>query len=170
MVRLYKRGIAGLEYWEAWADAAGTLLVHRGRVGERGTAESLAPCAVDPGERLAALVASRRRLGFREPEMCELGLVLVQWPTDRPSVLRPTAEAWMCEVLGWTGLGGYVGFDDSSGLTIMGESVDPELAADVLSAGLEGSELPDDAVIAVCADEDVILWPPDRRGEPFDAP
>ena len=73
-------------------------------------------------------------------------------------------------VLRWTGLGDYVGFDDSGDLTIMGEAIDPELAADVLSRELEDSGLPADAVIAVSATEDVIHWPPTRRGEIFDGP
>jgi hypothetical protein len=52
----------------------------------------------------------------------------------------------------------------------MGEAIDPELAADVLSRELETSGLPADAVIAVSAAEDVIHWPPARRGEIFDGP
>jgi hypothetical protein len=97
-----------------------------------------------------------------------MGLVLVHWPAA--PALRPRAEAWMRDVLGWRGLGAYVGFEDSAGLTLMGEAVDPELAVDVLSAELGCSGLPEDAVIAVSADEDVIHWPPARRGERFDGP
>ena len=144
--------------------------MHRGPAGERGVAERVPPCFVGPEERLAALAERERRHGFREPDPHEMGLVLVHWPAVPAPALRVHAEAWMRDLLGWRGLGAYVGFEDSAGLTIMGEAVDPELAVDVLSAELARSGLPEDAVIAVSADEDVIHWPPARRGEPFDGP
>jgi hypothetical protein len=168
MVRLYRRRSAGWEYWECWPEPAGGLFVHRGVAGERGIAERVPPCAVDAQERLAALVERERRRGFREPDPHQMGLVLVHWPGRAPALRR--AEAWMHDVLGWTGLGAYVGFEGTAGLTIMGEAVDPERAVDVLSADLGRSGLPADAVIAVSADEDVIHWPPARRGERFDGP
>ena len=119
----------------------------------------------------SALTARQRRRGYREIDSCELGIVLVQWPDELAlGELHGRAIAWLKEVLAWTGLGDYVGFDDSAGLTLMGEAVDPELAADVLSRELETSDLPTDALIAVSALEDVIHWPPARRGERFDAP
>ena len=171
MVRLYRRRIAKVEYWEAWSDAPGELLVHRGRAGERGVAERIAVAVGGADERLAALIERQRRRGFREAEACALGLVLVQWPGERAHAhLHGRAAAWMRDALEWTGLGSYVGFDDSAGLTIMGESIDPERAAEVLSAELERAGLPADAVIAVSAAEDVIHWPPARRGEIFDGP
>ena len=97
--------------------------------------------------------------------------MLVQWPGERAyGAFHGRAIAWMRDVLAWTGLGDYVGFDDTDDLTLMGEAIDPELAADVLSAGLETSGLPTDALIAISAVEDVIHWPPARRGERFDGP
>ena len=171
MVRLYRRRSARIEYWEAWSDAPGQLLVHHGRAGERGIAQRFAVAVGDADERLAALTARQRGRGYREADPCELGLVLVQWPGERGhGVLLHHAIAWMTEVLSWTGLGDYVGFDDTEDLTIMGEAIDPELAADVLSGELETSGLPTDALIAVSATEDTILWPPSRRGERFDGP
>ena len=170
-MRLYRRRNARLDYWEAWADAPGGLLVHHGRAGSRGAAERISVAVGGAEERLAALAERQRRRGFREVDTCELGLVLVQWPGERAhGVLHRHAVAWMTEVLAWTGLGEYVGFDDTDDLTIMGETVDPELAADVLSAELETSSLPTDALIILSAIEDVILWPPTRRGERFDGP
>ena len=171
MVRLYRRRNAGWEYWEAWPERSGQVVVHRGRAGERGVAERIPASVLGAEERLAALVRQQLRRGFRAPDLCELGLVLVQWPGERAyGRLHGRAVAWMRDVLGWTGLGSYVGFDGSAGLTIMGESIDPELAAEVLSAELDASGLPATALIAVCAGEDVIHWPPARRGEPYDAP
>jgi hypothetical protein len=171
MVRLYRRRIATTEYWEAWSAAPGELLVHHGRAGERGIAQRIAVAVGGADERLLALAECQRRRGFREAEPCELGLVLVQWPAELAhGELHGCAIAWMKEVLRWTGLGDYVGFDDTAGLTLMGEAIDPELAADVLSRELESSSLPTEAVIAVSAAEDVIHWPPTRRGERFDAP
>jgi pantoate kinase len=171
MVRLYRRRIAKVEYWEAWSEAPGELLVHRGRAGERGVAERIAVGVGDDGERLTALAERQRRRGFREAAACELGLVLVQWPGERAyGELHRRAVAWMTEVLAWTGLGDYVGFDDGGDLTLMGEAIDPVLAADVLSRELETSGLPTSALIARSATEDVILWPPARRGERFDGP
>jgi hypothetical protein len=168
---LYRRRNAGWEYWEAWTERSGHLLVHRGRAGERGVAEHVPVSVLGADERLSALVRHQLRLGFRTPDLCELGLVLVQWPGERAcSHLHGRAGAWMHDVLGWTGLGSYVGFDGSAGLTIMGESIDPELAVEVLSAELDASGLPAAALIAVCAGKDVIHWPPARRGEPYDAP
>ena len=168
MVRLHRSTRDGLAYWEAWRDGAGQLVLHHGRAGERGHAERLpaGPCGAD--ERLAALVAGQRRRGYRELEHCEMRLVLVQWEYGSRALLR-RAQAWMHETLSWTGLGAYVGYDDSGALTIMGETADARLAVRVLAAGLPGSGLPEDAVIAVCADEDVIAWPPARVGEPLDA-
>ena len=96
-------------------------------------------------------------------------LVLVQWQSGSPALLR-RAQAWMDESLGWTGLGAYVGFEDTDALTIMGETVNAGLAVEVLAAGLPGSGLPEDAVIAVCTGDDVIAWPPARVGEPFQSP
>ena len=168
---LYRRRNAGWEYWEAWPERSGHLLVHRGRAGERGVAERIAVAVGGAEERLAALAARQRRRGFREAEVCELGLVLVQWPGERAhGALHRQAVAWMTDVLAWTGLGEYVGFDDTDDLTLMGEAIDPELAADVLSAELETSGLPTDALIVLSAIEDVIHWPPFRRGERFDGP
>jgi hypothetical protein len=169
MVRLYRSTRDGPAYWEAWRDRAGRLVVHHGRVGERGHAEHLpaGPCCAD--ERLAALVAGQRRRGYRELEHCEMRLVLVQWETGTRALLR-RAQVWVDEALGWTGLGAYVGYEHSGALTIMGETVHAGLAVRVLAAGLPDSGLPEDAVIAVCADEDVIAWPPARVGEALDAP
>ena len=134
-------------------------------------AQRIAVAVGGADERLLALTERQRRRGFREVDTCELGLVLVQWPGEPAhGVLLRHAIAWMTEVLGWTGLGDYVGFDDSGDLTIMGEAIDPELAAEVLSGELGASKLPPDAVIAVSAAEDTILWPPGRRGETFDGP
>ena len=42
MVRLYRRRIAKVEYWEAWSDAPANCSCHRGRAGERGVAERIA--------------------------------------------------------------------------------------------------------------------------------
>ena len=161
-----------MEYWEAWSEGSGQVVVHRGRAGERGAAERIAVTVGGAEERLDALLAERqRRRGFREAEACELGLVLVQWPGERAhGELHGRAVAWMKELLAWTGLGDYVGFDDTDDLTLMGEAIDPELAADVLSAELEASGLPTDALIVLSAVEDVIHWPPFRRGERFDGP
>ena len=160
-----------MEYWEAWSDAPGQLLVHHGRVGERGIAQRITVAIGDADERLAALAGRQRGRGYREVDTCELGLVLVQFP-DEPAhgELHDRAIAWMTEVLRWTGLGDYVGFDDSGDLTIMGEAIDAELAADVLSQELDTSGLPTEAVIAVSSTQDVIHWPPTRRGEIFDGP
>jgi predicted DNA-binding WGR domain protein len=168
MVRLYRRRIARIDYWEAWSELPGQILVHHGRVGERGVAQRIAVAVGTADERLAALAERQRRRGFREAEACELGLVLVQFPGH--GGLDRRAIAWMGEVLSWTGLGDYVGFDDSGDLTLMGEAIDAELAADVLSRELGTSGLPADAVIAVSAVEDTVLWPPSRRGERFDGP
>lgn len=170
MVRLYRRRKAGWEYWEAWPERPGQLLVHRGRAGDRGAAERITVSVLGAEERLAALARDQLRRGFRAPELCELGLVLVQWPGEQAYAHLHGRAAWMRDVLGWTGLGSYIGFDDSAGLTIMGESIDPELAAEVLSAELEPPGLPTDALIATCTGEDVIHWPPARRGERFDGP
>ena len=171
MVRLYRRRSARIEYWEAWSDPSGGLLVHHGRVGERGIAQRIEVAVGDADERLAALTSRERGRGYREADPCELGLVLVQWPGERAhGEFHGCAIAWMKEALAWTGLGDYVGFDDTAGLTLMGEAIDPELAADVLSRELETSGLPTDALIAVSAAEDTILWPPSRRGERFDGP
>jgi hypothetical protein len=171
MVKLYRRRIAKVEYWEAWSHAPGELFVHRGRAGERGVAERIAVSIGGADERLAAITERQRRRGFREAETCELGLVLVQWPGERAhGELHGRAVAWMKDVLTWTGLGDYVGFDDTGDLTLMGEAIDPELAADVLSRELESSGLPTDVLIVLSAVEDTILWPPARRGERFDGP
>jgi len=104
-------------------------------------------------ERLTALAARQRRRGFREAEACDLGLVLVQWPGERPhGELHGRAIAWMKEVLPWTGLGDYIGFDDTGDLTIMARRSTPS-SPPTLSAV-----------------EDTIHWPPARRGERFDGP
>ena len=171
MVRLYRRRIARVEYWEAWTGLPGELVVHRGRAGERGVAERIAVAVGDAEERLAVLADRQRRRGFRKAEACELGLVLVQWPGERAhGELHGRAIAWMKDVLAWTGLGDYIGFDDSGDLTIMGEAIDAELAAEVLADELETSGLPTEALIVLSAVEDTIHWPPARRGERFDGP
>jgi len=134
-------------------------------------AQRIAVAVGGADERLLALTEGQRRRGFREVDSCELGLVLVQFPEELAhGELHGRAIAWMKGVLRWTGLGDYVGFDDSGDLTIMGEAIDAELAADVLARELGTSGLPADAVIAVAAVEDTILWPPSRRGERFDGP
>ena len=140
MVRLYRSTRDGLAYWEAWRDGAGQLVLHHGRAGERGHAERLP----------AGPCGAQRESGSR-------------------ALLR-RAQAWMDEALSWTGLGAYVGYEHGGALAIMGESVHAGLAVRVLAAGLPGSGLPEDALIAVCAGEDVIAWPPARVGEALDAP
>ena len=128
-VRLHRRRIGKIEYWEAWTDAAGSLVVHRGRVGERGGRRA------DRGRRSAARTSACARspvpsavAASAEAEACELGLVLVQFPGERAyGRFHGRAIAWLRDVLGWTGLGEYIGFDDGGDLTLMGEAIDPEL-------------------------------------------
>jgi len=86
-------------------------------------AQRIAVAVGGADERLLALTEGQRRRGFREVDSCELGLVLVQFPEELAhGELHGRAIAWMKGVLRWTGLGDYVGFDDSGDLTIMGEA------------------------------------------------
>ena len=145
------------------------LVLHHGRAGERGHAERLPAGPCGAGERLAALAARQRRCGYRELEHCEMRLPC--------SSSGRAARALFCGAPGVDGRGAVLdgprrlrGYEHDGALTIMGESVHAGLAVRVLAAGLAGSVLPEDALIAVSAGEDVIAWPPARVGEALDAP
>jgi hypothetical protein len=79
MIKLYREGVDGVFYWEAWDDGSGTAVVHEGRVGDRGRSTEVHD--VDDFDTWVARAANAKRAeGFDDRAEEDLEIVAIQVP------------------------------------------------------------------------------------------
>jgi hypothetical protein len=172
MLKLYKRSRGGIRYWEAWTDG-GHLVVHEGKLGERGKAKVVIPkAAQSPAQCLREAAAKPRAEGYAAIPLGQQHQIVVQYrletwgsPVDLDKGHR--IEALFNECLGWTGNGMCDGNDIGGGtLNIFSIVVDAELGAATLVAELRKKRLLKGAVVAVReGDEYRVVHPARFKGE-----
>jgi hypothetical protein len=172
MLKLYKRGRGGVRYWEAWARGA-WVVVHEGKLGERGKVKHLEPQqGKTPDQVIAEAAEKPRAKGYAEIPREEQYQIVVQyrlktWGSVEDLDKAHEIEHLFNECLGWTGNGFCDGNDIGSGsLNIFSIVVDPQLAAQTMIVELQKHDLIDGAVIAARYGEEYrILHPPDFKGK-----
>jgi hypothetical protein len=111
MIQFYR----GKEYWQIW-DQNGTIVSHRGSVGQRGVLIELGPMPaeliIDGIQREANLAKNQ---GFMPIPIESLTKVLVhylfqKWPADEVASFAEVLKELIGDALGWTGNGVYDGF------------------------------------------------------------
>lgn len=173
MLKLYKRGRGVLRYWEAWK-VSWAVVVHEGRVGERGRTRFRFPDdGRTPEQCIRAEAAKPRAGGYAEVPLADHIQIVVQYrlttwggPHDLDKGRR--IEALFNECLGWTGNGRCDGNDVGSGtLNIFSVVVDAEIGAACLVAELRKHRLLRGAVVAVRMGDEYRVVYPTRRKQPF---
>jgi hypothetical protein len=174
VIKLYMREDGSISYWEAWAAGRGIVVLHWGKLGEKGKTRQL---RLGKGERSANVIAKHseqpRSEGFREiPEEDHAMLVVSYrtpgWGSVKDLDKREKVEAVLNECLGWTGNGHCDGGDIGSGtINAFSLVVDPHLAVAAVVPALRKAKLLDGAVIAYRRGEEEyrVVWPEDFTGE-----
>jgi hypothetical protein len=146
--KTYRKGDAGLEYWEAWTSDEG-VVEHRGLCGDAGTCRTLPPRR-SALETLAASKADAQSHGFKVISDARHQTVTVDLKaTDGEAwagllARRHALEDWLNEELGWTGLGHCDGGDVGDGsATAFCVVVNVKLAISTLKSRLPESPFPD---------------------------
>lgn len=155
MLKLYKRGRAGVRYWEAWT-IPGMVVVHTGKLGERGATKFLIP---DHGQTPALCLkqAARkpRAQGYAVIPASKQHQVVVRyrlktWGAPADLAKGHKLQALFNECLGWTGNGRCDGNDFGSGtLNVFSLVVDADLGAATLVKELRKNRLLKGAVVAI---------------------
>jgi predicted DNA-binding WGR domain protein len=168
MLKLYKRGRGGVRYWEAWAHGA-WIIVHEGKLGERGKVKHLFPEDGRTPEQVIAEAAQKpRQRGYAEIPMEQHHQVVVQyrlktWASAEDLEKGYNIEELFNECLGWTGNGCCDGNDIGSGtLNIFSDVVDPQIGAETIIATLRKHRLLKGAVVAVREDDEYRVAYPSR--------
>jgi hypothetical protein len=172
MLKLYKRGPAGILYWEAWTDA-GRVVIHGGRLGQRGKARyERPPKGTTLKQFIAGAAKERRAEGYQAIPIEDHHQVVVQyqlkgWGAAKDLDKATKIQSLFDECLGWTGNGHCDGNDIGSGsMNIFSDVVDPELGAKRLVAELRKHRLLDGAVVAIREGDDYRVVHPARfKGE-----
>jgi hypothetical protein len=172
MLKLYKRGKRGMRYWEAWAQVL-WVVIHQGKVGERGQVKHLEPVAgKSPEEVIAEAASLPRQKGYTEIPVEEHFQVVVQyrlktWGSAKDLKRSHKIEDLLNESLGWTGNGHCDGNDIGSGtMNIFSLAVDPKLATEMIVNTLREHSLLDEAVIAVREKDDYqVVYPAGFAGK-----
>ncbi len=172
MLKLYKRGRTGVRYWEAWK-IPGMVVVHEGKLGERGQTRYLIPDDDQTPEQLIQAVAQKPRAkGYAEIPIEDQYQVVVQyrlktWGSPEDLDKGHEVEALFNECLGWTGNGRCDGNDIGSGtLNIFSIVVDPDIAAATLVEALRTKRLLKGAVVvAQVGDEYLVHYPSRFKGK-----
>src|SRR5262249_34494343 len=116
MLKLYKRGRNGVRYWEAWS-LFGTVVVHEGKLGERGKERFRAPAEDQSAEQFIEEAARKPRAkGYVEIPRQERRQVVVQyrletWGTPEDLEKARQVENLLNGCLGWSGNGRCTGHD-----------------------------------------------------------
>ena len=172
MLKLYKQGRGGMRYWEAWARGV-WVVVHEGKLGERGKVRHLEPQeGKTPEQMIAKAAETPRSKGYSEIPMEEHYQVVVQyrletWGSSEDLAKAHKIEGLLNECLGWTGNGHCDGNDIGSGsMNIYSVVVDPQLAVETIITELREQGLLERAVVAVRYREEYrVLYPADFNGE-----
>jgi hypothetical protein len=172
MLKLYKRSRGVTRYWEAW-DHGVWVVVHEGRLGERGKSKLVKPRKDKTPEQAIAEAAEKPRAkGYAEIPNDEQFQVVVRYRLKTSGSVEDLdksheIEHRFNECLGWTGNGFCDGNDIGNGcLNIFSLVVDPQLAVRTMVAELRKLRLLRGAVIAARYGEEYrIIHPPDFKGE-----
>lgn len=171
MLKLYKCGRTGVRYWEAWK-VTGMVIVHEGKLGDRGKTKYLIPKdGQTPARCIAEAAAKPRAKGYAPVSIKDQHQVVVQyrlktWGSPADLDKGHKIEALFNECLGWTGNGCCDGTDIGSGtLNIFSIVVDAELGAATLVEELRKHRLLKGAVVAAREDEEYrVVYPARYRG------
>jgi hypothetical protein len=172
MLKLYKRSRGVVRYWEAWAHGV-WVIVHHGKLGERGRVKHLEPQPGKAPEQVIAEVAEKPRArGYAEIPMEDHYQIVVQyrlktWGSTRDLDKAQKIEDLFNECLGWTGNGRCDGNDIGSGtMNIFSMVVAPDLGAATLVEELRKNRLLKGAVVAIREGENYrVVYPARFKGE-----
>ncbi len=152
MLKLYKKNIDEILYWEAWEET-GKVVTHWGRLGEIGETTEIKLAASENGERLIQREC-KPKLSDGFDQMEARGELVVQYKLDgwgSPGDLetRHLIEGLLQECLGWTGNGHCEGGDiGNSTINIYSMVIDVEVAAKTVIDALSESMFLEGAVVA----------------------
>jgi hypothetical protein len=172
VVKLYRLEGRPRLYWEAWEED-GSLVIHRGPLGERG---SVARVAAPNGDTVSEVLDREMQRAIADgyvPVRDEEHLrVMVQYPPERFAAPQEVEATWdrvertINESLGWTGLGRCQLVDFSSELTFIALVLDQQLAVQAIREGLQRGGQLDGSALAVEREEGFqVVWPPQWAGE-----
>jgi len=172
MLKLYKSSRTGVRYWEAWK-ASWAVVVHEGKLGERGRTRYLFPEDDQTPEQCIEEAARKPRAkGYAEIPREEQHQVVVQyrlktWGSPEDLTKGHKIEGLFNECLGWTGNGRCDGNDIGSGtLHLFSIVVDPELGAATLVEELRKNRLLTGAVVAIRESEEYrVVYPARFKGK-----
>lgn len=150
MIKLYRRAQDKFEYWETWDKGEGTLIVHSGLVGNRGSTEEVASSFFsNASKKVDKEIAARKSEGFTEIDPDDEFTLLVEYAIDGFGAeddldKRYRLEERLNETLGWTGLGKCDGGSSGSGtMEVCAFVVDFEIAKLVIERDLVDTEFSD---------------------------
>jgi hypothetical protein len=147
-VKLYKFSSTKKEYWETWQDVDGGHVIHWGELGTIGKNKTV----FSSWFRKAELVVQKEmdgaiKLGFTPIE--KFATLIVEYTVDGMGSTtdldkRHRLQDHLDDTLGWTGLGHCDGGSIGSGsMEACCFVVDFQLAKEVISADLDGTEFSD---------------------------
>ncbi len=172
MLKLYKPGRGGTLYWEAWTDA-GRVVVHEGKLGQRGKARYVRPPKeTTPKQFITRAAKEQRDLGYAAVPDEKHHQIVVQyqlkgWGSAKDLDKAIKIQERFDECLGWTGNGHCDGNDIGSGtMNVFSLVVDPKIGVKTLVAELRKHRWLDGAVVAVQDGDDYHVVHPARfKGE-----
>lgn len=158
MIKLYKKTLRGMEYWEAWEDE-GKVVTHWGLLGDTGKKKDVSLASGDEADEVIERESKPfRESGFEEIEAIAEIVVHYKcdsWGSAEDLKKRHRVQDLMNECLGWTGNGHCDGGDIGSGsINIYSFVIDPELAASTTIATLREENLLEGATIATRQNSD----------------
>ena len=176
MLKLYRTANGVTEYWEAWEDSGTNVIVHWGKLGEKGETRNVLIKVGNRSSQVIDLEAKPiRAAGFQPIEIDQMAQVVIQYRIDGMGSKRDldkeqVIEGLMNECLGWAGLGHCDGHDIGSGtLNVFCDVVDGPASERIVIDCLRENKQLEGAVIArrerVGDESYIVFWPKDFVGE-----
>jgi hypothetical protein len=175
MLKLYRANNGVTEYWEAWEDSRTKVLVHWGKLGEKGESRKVPVKSGNSSSQVIELEAKpMRAAGFKPVSPERMAQVVIQYRIDgmgseRDLDKEQVIEELMNECLGWTGLGHCDGHDIGSGtLNVFCDVVDGLASEQIVIDCLRENKQLEGAVIArrerVGDESYTVFWPKNFAG------
>ena len=165
MLKLYKKTMTGLQYWEAWS-VEQELILHWGKVGERGKSRTVPLNGEDQSTAIRREAKNPRKRGYRKIPTGRLVRIVIQYRIDGMGTTedldkRIQVQNLMDDRLGWLGLGHCDGGDIGSGtINVFCLVVDGSIAIPHVIDELRSADLLHGAAITITSDAgDSIVWP-----------
>lgn len=169
MIKLYKKVGDQFHYWEAW-NRGGDIVIHRGRVGERGETEAVPlPHGATAEDSIESLAIQSRSQGYVEADEEEPFWITITyklttaWGAVEDLERRHKIEELLNEELGWTGNGMCDGGDIGSyEMCIACIAIDYQIAVQSILSVLKNIDALSGATIAVRRsddDDEIVVWP-----------